>query len=75
MPHGFQNGEITISQEELERLVSTEIKRRLARIRLDDLEKEIQKIYYDAVDQTVRRMLPQVKTEIILTVVKMLKNK
>jgi CheY-like chemotaxis protein len=60
---------------EIERLVSAEIKRRLSKIRLQDLESEIKRIYREAVEGTVQRLLPQIKTDIILTVVKMLKDK
>jgi hypothetical protein len=66
---------LNLADEELEKLVAVEIRRRLARIRLQDLDAEIKKIFQQAVDRTVREMLPQIKTEIILSVVKLLKNK
>ena len=66
---------INLADEELEQLVSVEIRRRLAKIRLQDLDAEIKSIMQKAVDKTLQEMLPQIKTEIILSVVKMLKDK
>lgn len=64
-----------LADEDLEKLVSLDIRRRLSKIKLEDLDKEIKKILVRGIEQTVEKMLPQIKTEIVLTVVKMLKDK
>ena len=75
LPSAMEIAGLNLADEDLERLVAMEIKRRLSKIRLQDLENEIKRIFSEAVNDTVQRLLPQIKTEITLTVVKMLKNK